>query len=559
MKHGRLKLIFILTALILILGGCAAKSEDSEGQKEQTTKQSPSKEEMPSQEETVIKAEGNVTEVDLSGMKGTVYFREGGVYRLSGKLKQGQLVIDAGKNDDVELILAGVSVTSTVGAALYCRNADNLVITLQENTENSLTDAGKYYFDDPVKEEPNAALFSKADLTIRGEGSLTVEANYKHGISTKDDLVISGGVLSVTSASDALRGKDSVLIEGGSIRLKAGKDGIAATNDLADQDEEKGWIEINGGTFDITASGDAVQAETRLTISDGSFAIVTEGAASGNKGSQKGLKAKELLQIYGGSYQLTVNDDAVHSSRDALITGGDFTIDTTDDGVHADNDLVIQGGSFDIPVCYEGIEGTTVTIDGGTFFISSVDDAIGGAAGTEEAKAQNVRSGNPLVWVKINGGEIEAYSGGDTVDSNGDIFVNGGKLRLTSPSEPYYEGVLLCNGQVTVTGGDLVLAGNIGVGFVVEKQPMIRVSFRDDQKAGGVLTLKDAQGNVLQELVTRKIFNQAAFASPSFVIGETYTVYLDGQKVVDVTLTDLLTKTGADGGPFTRDYPRDRR
>ena len=157
--------------------------------------------------------------INLSKQKGTVKITEGGVYTLTGKLKDGQILIEAPKEDKVELILSGAEISSRDGAAIECREAKDLILTLAEGTKNTLTDG------ETEREEASAALFSKADLKIRGEGSLNVEGNYKHGIDTKDDLTIEGGDITVRSVSDALRGKDSVSVEGGSFDLKAGKDG----------------------------------------------------------------------------------------------------------------------------------------------------------------------------------------------------------------------------------------------------------------------------------------------------------------------------------------------
>ena len=490
MMHHKIRILSLLAAALIVLSGCAGSAAA-----DKTDAAAPA-----AQAGTVIEASGEVTEVDLSAQSGTVLFDRGGVYLLRGTLSDGQLVIEAPKDEKVELILSGVSVTNSAGAAVNCRQAKDLILTLAEGTENTLADAAQYRFDDPDKGEPDAAVFSKADILIRGGGALTVTGSFKHGIASNDDLKIKGGTIRVSSVSDALHGKDSVVIEDGVFTLRAGKDGISATNK---KDAEKGYIEIAGGSFDMEVGADGVKAQTDVTI-----------------------------------------------------TGGDFWIEARDDGVHADRNLQIDGGTFNIPTCYEGMEGTTITINGGTIFIKSTDDAIGAAAGTEEARAFYGRDGNPAVSVTINGGEIEAFSGGDTVDSNGNIFVNGGKLRLSSPATPYYEGVLLCNGRVTVTGGDLAMVGNIGVELTVENQPMLLVSFSSAQPAGSTPSLRDQSGNTLLEIRSRRDYTQAIFSSPELKFGESYAVYVDEQKIVEMTLDGMINKVSNDGGAFTGGYPR---
>ncbi len=482
---------------------------------------------------------------------GDTRITQAGVYTLRGKI--GAVVVDAPKDARVELVLSGAEISGGKNAAIYCKGAKSLVITLADGTKNVVTDAKSYAYDNREKEEPDAAIFSASDITVQGTGSLTVNANHRHGILSKDDLKIKGGTLSVHAKSDALRGKDSVTVSGGTVLLEAGKDGISSTNAT---DEKKGWVRLEGGSVTIHANGDAVQAESSLFVTGGLFDITTDGKSAGKSKSQKGLKAGADITIENGTFRFSTADDAINAGRDTTIRGGDFSIRSGDDGIHADRTLTIDDGSFTISECYEGLEGTQVHINGGKIFINARNDAIGAAAGTDEAKAFTGRGANPLVAVHITGGEIEAVGGGDTVDSNGDIFVSGGTLRLSSPAEPFYEGALLCNGTVTVSGGSLALVGNIGVELVAKNQPVLIVSHPNTQKSGAKIELKAKNGATLLETTARKDFKQTIFSSPTFRIGETYALYINGKKISDLKLTSTLTKTATDGGTFTGGYPR---
>lgn len=129
---------------------------------------------------------------------------------MSGALSDGQIVIEAAKTDKVHLVLNGVDITSKTSAPIHASQCDKLIITLADGTENSLTDAGSsFQYVDPVEKEPNAALFCKDDLTINGTGALTVNAGFKNGIVSKDDLLIVSGDITVTAANHGLRGNDS--------------------------------------------------------------------------------------------------------------------------------------------------------------------------------------------------------------------------------------------------------------------------------------------------------------------------------------------------------------
>ena len=483
----------------------------------------------------------------------TLTISEDGVYEVSGTLSDGQIVIDAPKKATVELVLSGVDISSSVNSAIYCKNCDNFIITLAENTQNVLSDAENYTYDDNAKQEPNAAIFSKADLNIGGSGGLTVNANFNHGISSKDSLVIEGGRFTVHSAADAIRGKDSLVILNGKFELDAGNDGLQASSNDGD---EFGYAQIMDGEYTIRACGDAIQAETALTISGGDFDITTEGTPAGDSDSQKGLKAGTSLTVEKGTFRIISQDDAVHSNLDAEINGGTFYIETEDDGIHANRNLHINDGEINIPVCYEGFEGTVIEVNGGKSSIVSQDDAVSAAAGVPEAEVDAGRGGNPNVYAVFNGGELEAVSGGDTVDSNGNIYVNGGTLRLSAPPRPSYEGGLFCNGSVTISGGNVVQVGNLGVDLYAEEQPVLWVSHVKEQAEGSVLSLQDESGSTLLELTAQESFIQSVFTCPELLLGNTYSVCIDGKKIIDVTLTETVTKIGDDGGKFTGGYRR---
>lgn len=504
---------------------------------------------------TITLADDNIT-IQGPGARAqgsTLTITADGVYELTGTLSNGQVIIEAPDAAKVELVLSGVDITAKENAAIYCKSADDLIITLTEGTHNTLTDSGRFSYADAAKEEPNGALFSKCDLNIGGKGWLIVNASFRHGISGKDDLVIEGGGFVINAAMDAIRAADSVTVKEGSFNLTAGGDGFQASK--AD-DPTKGWALFEGGSYSIRVCSDGVQAQTELTIKGGSFDIVTDGTPAGESDSQKGLKAANILTVEDGNFRIISRDDAVHADVDAIIHGGTFYIETRDDGIHANRNLYINGGVIDIPVCYEGFEGTIIEVNGGKSFIDASNDAISAAAGTPEARNWSSRGGNPNVQAWFNGGEVEAVSGGDTVDSNGNIFVTGGTLRLSSPPWPDYEGSLLCNGDVTITGGTIASVGCMGVNVYWDQQPILWVSHRNELPKGTVLSLRDEAGKSIVELTTREDAVQSVYTSPELKAGSTYALYIDGVKKMEVTLSNGMNVTGDDGGAFTGGYSR---
>lgn len=204
----------------------------------------------------------------VSSEGGTAYIHQAGTYILSGSCANGQIVVEVGKDDKVQLVLAGLTLTCPDSAPLYVISADKVSITLAPGSANSLTDGESYTR--PFDKAPNACVYSRDDLTINGTGALTVTAHYNNGIGCKNDLHITGGALTVTAPKNALKGNGSVAILNGTITLNAGKDGIKADNE---ENDAKGYVYIAGGAIDITAGDDAIQAVQDVTITGGSILV----------------------------------------------------------------------------------------------------------------------------------------------------------------------------------------------------------------------------------------------------------------------------------------------
>lgn len=426
---------------------------------------------------------------------GRIIIREAGSYIFSGTLTDGQVIVNAGDTDKVQIVLAGVDMTSAASAAIYSLAADKVFVTLADGTENALANGGSFAAMDDNKID--AVIFSKTDLTLNGTGSLTVTSPAGHGVVSKDELTITGGTYTVTAASHGFAGKDSVAIAGGSFAITSGKDGIHAEHD---DDAALGFLYIAGGRFTIDAQGDAISASGALQIDDGSCALTTGGGSAGaamKRGdmmghfdpksaaaaedsastdttvSCKGIKAGGALAVNGGTFTLDTADDAVHAGGDVIIAGGMWTIRTGDDGIHSDAAAVIRAGTFSIPYCYEGVEGQSVTIEGGTLDITAYDDGIN-AAGGADGSGKDFGFGRPdqfaageNCFIIINGGSITIVSDGDSIDSNGDLTINGGTLDLTCNGNG--NTAIDTNGSYTNNGGDLTTndgseAGTVGMG-----------------------------------------------------------------------------------------------
>lgn len=426
----------------------------------------------------------NSNSVTIDGS--TVTIAAEGVYILSGSLDDGQIVVNAGDTDKVQLVLAGVDITSSTSAAIYAMEADKVFVTLAEGTENSLTNGGVYVAIDD--NNIDSVIFAKTDLTLNGTGSLTIHAQAGHGVVSKDDLVLTGGNYIITAASHGLSGKNGFAIAGGSFTITSGKDGIHAENS---DDSSLGYLQIVDGSFTITSQGDAISAQGALQIDGGTFDLytgdgsnsveMTGGSQSVQMGggqrdggttaqaattdtesedvtvSQKGIKGESTYAINGGISTIDSVDDCLHSGGEMIIAAGEFTLNSGDDAVHCDGALTIQSGTFTIAYCYEGIEGLSITIEDGVFDITSNDDGINAGGGADSSgfngRQQDTFTAGSESFITINGGIFSIVSSGDCVDSNGALTINSGTLTLTCNGAG--DTALDCDGTYTNNGGDV--------------------------------------------------------------------------------------------------------
>lgn len=204
-----------------------------------------------------------------------------GVYVVSGKLDNGQIIVDVQDKGTVRLVLNGVQINCADNAPIYLKNAGKTIISLQEGTENIISDGTKYVLSDASTDEPNAAIFSKDNLTINGTGKLTVYGNYNNGITSKDDLKITGGNIRIYSADDGIMGRDIVAVKEGSITVESKGDAIKSTNDTDTTSNNR--LNINGGYLAVNSMGDGLDANGSIYMTKGT--VVVSGPTANNNGA----------------------------------------------------------------------------------------------------------------------------------------------------------------------------------------------------------------------------------------------------------------------------------
>lgn len=469
---------------------------------------------------TTITLNGTNATVDGAGAEakdGTVTITAAGTYVLSGKLSEGQVVVDAQDDGDVHLVLNGVDIHDSDSAPIHVKEAGKAVITLAAGTENTVSDGETYVFPDDSDDEPNAAVFSKADLTMNGEGQLTVNANYKHGINSKDDLKIMSGTLLVNAADDGIRGKDMVAVQDGNITVTAAGDGIKSNND---SDEAKGFVAIAGGTFDIQAGNDGIQAETSLVVDGGTFDLVTGGGnengedhmedngpggpgrggapgaggrpgtadvpqdagmmgdttgtggnvqtedAAGTNGADSAADTEQSSGTTdNGNGTVTTEETESQSAKglkasgNVIIHDGSFTVDSADDAIHSNGNVGIKGGNFSIQTGDDGVHADmTVEITGGILDIAKSYEGIEGAMITISGGEMHVVASDD--GVNVAGGNDEPAPGGpqgqDQSSDTGTLLltITGGYLTVDAAGDG-----LDSNGSIEMSGGTVIVNG----------------------------------------------------------------------------------------------------
>ena len=497
---------------------------------------------------------GNSESCDISGNGailngGTLTISDEGVYVLSGQFSL-QLAVNAGDKAKVQIVLNGADIASPTGPAILVEAADKVFITAAEGTQNRLADAAER-----TDATLDAAVFSRADLCLNGNGSLTVQGNYKHGIVSKDDLVMTGLTLNVEALSTALDGKDCIKLHSVTADVHAGSNGLRSDNA---EDEGRGFIYIADCTLTVTAGTDGIQAETLLQA-DNAVLTITTGEGSGDveqsapdefggfggrgsrgwniqatesTGSWKALKAGKNLLLNGGAYTIDSQDDCIHSNGDLTITSGTFTLKSGDDGIHADNELLISGGDIVIHQSFEGIEASKLTISGGNIDIVASDDGLN-AAGGADGSASAARWGrgmfsNGVGEIVISGGYTHINAMGDGIDSNNTILVSGG-VTLVSGSPSGGNAAFDYDGEATVTGGVLIATGGSGMAqsFTSAENQGCMLFGLNGGPAGRSLAVIDVEGKVVAAYTPENSYSAVVITAPGIQVGNTYQVVID--------------------------------
>lgn len=364
--NKKIKRVLLFSAIALLITGCGSSSSSTNSNSTKT--------------ESILDTADLFTDRDLEqtvetndavkyevGDNNNINITEAGTYVITGTASNVTISVNVSSEDKVQLVLQDLNIINDNTSCIFVKSADKVFVTTIG--KNNLTVTGEFTEIDSINAD--AVIFSKDDLVLNGTGSLEINST-DNGITSKDDLKITGGTITINCQSDGLEANDSIAIYDGSISISTKKDGLHA--EYSD-DDSKGYVYISGGTLNINAE---------------------------------------------------------------------------DDGIHATTVVQIDGGNITI-TGHEGIEGTYIQINDGTITISASDDGINATSSSS--------SYTPTAM--INGGTLTINMGqGDTdgIDSNGNLYINGGTITITGQSPfdydgeaVYTDGTIIINGEKTTT------------------------------------------------------------------------------------------------------------
>lgn len=343
------------------------------------------------------------------------------------------------------------------------------------------------------------------------------------------------------------------------------------TSDGQKSDKNSQSKDIADNTTASSASSDTGSESSSSTSPDADSENNSSTSSDADSTSTKGIKSDGALYVNGGTFTINSADDSFHSNSDATINDGTYTISSGDDGIHADSALLVNGGTITVTESYEGLEGLNITINDGKIDITASDDGMNAAGGNDasgfggrggdgfkgmqtpdSARKSNDTSDNTQksdntsvasqdtdaasddeMWMVINGGYVHVLAGGDGLDSNGDLTINGGEVYVDGPSDNGNSAIDYGEkSSFNINGGTVVAVGSSGMAEDVSSDSKQQVAFvkLDSQADAGDVILKDADGNEIISYTVQKKYDCVIISTADLKAGQTYTLSASGNE-----------------------------
>lgn len=456
---------------------------------------------------------------------GDLKLKAAGTYELSGTIGDGRIVVDAGEDAVVRLILNGLNVSNDDDSAIFIKTGGLVSLVLAQCSQNSLTQTGC-----KESESRDGAIYSKTDLTITGEGALTVAGSYSHGIVAKDDLVLEGGIIEINSVKDAIHCDGSISIGGGDLTLTAGDDAIHADGDLnvtageilikaCYEGLEGTNVNISGGNIDITCTDDGINATSATSSGQedprqGGFGQGGFGKGGFGRGGFDSSERPEMPEDFDGSERPEMPEGFDNSERPEMPE--DFIRERRDPAQDwGDSEKTSEINITEIP----GSTSETLTKSTSESRSESTTDTL----------SNIVISGGKIRIVNSTGRDADGLdSNGNIAISGGEVFIslsgNGGNCALDYGSE--------AGGSCVISGGTVIAAGSSTMQEKVSgsgETGIISVKTNGVTSDNAVVEVLDDDGRALLSAEIPVGFNNIIISSPALKAGTDYKVTIDGK------------------------------
>ncbi len=346
---------------------------------------------------------------------------------------------------------------------------------------------------------------------------------------------------------------------------------------------DKVFLTLAEGSDNSLVSGDTYSEEALADGTDGviyahdDLTVNGSGSLTITAACEHGISANDELTITGGTLTITAPEDAIHTNDGFAFTGADLTLTAGDDGITTDGFVYVESGTITMEECYEGIEALTIEIAGGDITIYAGDDGMNArdssatgtmgmvpafmetADGTDTAEETDTAEATDTadareteIWIRISGGSVtiinENGRDADGLDSNGDIYIEGGTVRISLPGEggncaidPGTES----GGGAYVTGGTVIACGSSAMAeMFAESSEQASVMYTASGEAGTEVSLTDAAGTTLLSWEVPGTYTSVIFSCPELTQGQTYTLTADGQ-TEEITLESMVSYAGS--------------
>lgn len=535
---------------------------------------------------------------------GSVYtITKAGEYTVAGLLSEGQLIVDAGDEDEVTIVLNGTSITCSSGSPIYVKNASEVKIKSEENSFNEVIDNRTEATEDSSDDVGNAVKGNDAvdiesgniiAISAKGDGIKTSNSSLSNKGNQKGIVTITGGNIDIYAACDGIDASygvdisgdgnlniytdtyseysEEVTSSGSSSGTSSGRDSsanksasantvsyVAASDTIANAPGGFGGGNMGGGNAPDMSNGNAPNmndSSDRNKTGGGRPGMPGDFNESGNSSGQsystKGIKAESEINISGFTINISSTDDGIHANSDSgvletgedgkgtiVINGGTITISSGDDGMHADKQLDVNDGYINVVTSYEGLEAITINLNGGKIYVYATDDGINACTG----------DGKTSPIVNITGGYIDVTTAsGDTdgIDSNGNYVQIGGFVLVKGGSSSgNVSGAIDVDGTVTITGGTCVALGGVCETPINSANAYVlsSVSF-----SSGRYSLKDASGNEVISFTVDGSFSNGWICSDTLTTGTSYTLYRGSDSIADWTQESGTMGASGTGG-----------